>query len=270
MRAISTVVDAALFLVLVSAAVGTLALAPAAPPDDLDADGTAELLAASTADVAYDVRSARRTAHGTLSTLLARAAVASATIDGRELSTASDGFERRVRGTVREILPSTAHTQVVGRWRPYPGSPVQGTVSVGTPPPPAVDVQLATVAVPVAGPARPVDDPRADSYEAVAAATADAVVARLTPVGRFRAARHRQTPTSKVLESRLETLAARTGADVTGRLLDRNLSAARDRVASALRRRFAEDMRDRFDSPAGAAEAVTPGTVTVAVRRWGA
>jgi hypothetical protein len=268
MRGISTVVDVAVFLLLVSAAVLTLSLAPGAPPEDLGADETAELLASSTATVGYELHGAGRRAHGTVGGLLARAAVANASIGGRELSTASDGFERLVRHETRRLLAAPHTTRVTVRWAPYPDAPVRGTVRVGTRPPPTADVQLATVTVPAAIPAARPGTTAAAGYERIATATAESVADGFLPADRFRAAWDRDGPASRVTARRLATLASATGAPVEAELDAGNVSAARERVTAALGRRLAADMRQQFDSPADAAGAVRTATATVTVRRW--
>ena len=66
MRAISTVLDVALFVLLVSAAVGTLTLAGPPTKADSSVDETADVLATSTLSVEYELRGQTRHAHGTV------------------------------------------------------------------------------------------------------------------------------------------------------------------------------------------------------------
>ncbi|WP_276300564.1 DUF7284 family protein [Halorussus lipolyticus] len=154
MRAISTVLDASLCLLLVSASAVTLAETPvrdsrieaghATGPDS--ADRTADLLATSTARVTYGAGDdSRRTAHDTLAGLLAsatRADAGGAADAGR--ATADPDFAGRdfarsvtasVNRTLRRHLPAGLGVQVVAT----EVEPRTGTgdrlVAGGTPPP---------------------------------------------------------------------------------------------------------------------------------------
>ncbi|WP_137283345.1 DUF7284 family protein [Halorussus salinisoli] len=168
MRAISTVLDVSLCLLLVSASALTLAGTPSAGtplasesgatlgPDT--ADEIAEQLAASTARVTYDAGNRTRTAHDTLAGLLASAAVA----DARR--TARTGFVQaattRVGRAVRRRAVRQAATQHAAVRNPAVGvqvvarrssstanSTTRGRVVAGDTPPPAADVHAATFEV---------------------------------------------------------------------------------------------------------------------------
>jgi len=152
----STVLDVSVFVLCVAGGVVLLGAAGGPPP--AEPEPAADRVAATTAAVDYTVRprgpngTARppveRTAHGTLGGLLARAAVAAATVDGRSLSPAADAFVAAVTGTVRERLPP--RTSVVAIYEPYPGSSVRGTVRVGRTPPADAAVRATTLTVPAA------------------------------------------------------------------------------------------------------------------------
>jgi hypothetical protein len=241
-RAISTAVDAVVFLLLVSAAVSVLAV-PSERPARLHADDTAALLATSTATVSHTPPGAERgrRASGTYAGLLARAAVADARLDGRRL-TPQTGFVRGVRDRTAAVIGP--RTQVSARWAPYEGAPLAGQVTVGPDPPPAADLHVETVRVPVHV---PVGVGSRDSPEVAADALAGALDDRLLPAdptvlprpGDRRAAlRHRRR--------------ALAGGDRSG-------------ARAALRRRFVTDFRT---DGVPASEAVTAGTATVVVRRW--
>lgn len=161
-RAISTVLDAALFLLLVSAAIGMLYAIPdpqvqGEPDPDVAAEGAATL-STTLRTVEYvpgaleDTDHAQnRTDRGPVAELLAETTVANAQFRGRNLTRAPN-HEAAVRGATRRTLlrfPEDVAVQVRSRWRPLPGSGLRATVSVGPAPPADVDVHAATVAVPV-------------------------------------------------------------------------------------------------------------------------
>lgn len=172
-RAISTVLDAAVFLLLVSAAIGLLYAAPqtdedgAADPDV--AAETATTLATSIETIEYapapdgDRADAATTRpdRGTIAELLAETTVANARLDGEPLTRAPN-HEAAVRNATRRTIhriDSDVRIQVRTQWRPLPGSGLRGGVVVGPSPPEDADVHAATMTVPVgtaasAGPAR--------------------------------------------------------------------------------------------------------------------
>lgn len=264
-RAVSTVLDTTVFLLLVSAA-ALVVTAPPAGPVDAPADDTAEVVATSTATVEYelgDERTVRQRTRGTYAGLLARAAVANATLGGEQLAPAGPAFAASVREKTARVLG--ANVQVSAQWTPYPGAPVGGRVTVGPDPPPQADVHVARFRVPVAVPAA---DPEG-TYGGVARDVADAVTRGVLPEDgsdlpldggpRWRGVAHRVDVLAGP-ETELARRHARAG----------NTTAARDVAATELARVLATDLRHRFDSPAEAAEAVSTGTATVVVRRWDA
>jgi hypothetical protein len=273
MRAISTVVDVTIFLLFVSAAVATLTLAPDPDPGPETAvvDDQAALLAATTADTEYTVRMSERTAHGTVASLLARGAVANATIDGRPLSTAEDDFLGEITTATRRTLGPSNRTQVLVRWEPYRDAPVRGALDVGPDPPRGRDVTVATISVPA--PVAP-DISRdgefgtAHGFDGVASVAARATADALLPAGHATLPSGRVSPASAVGSARLGTLADATGVSVDRLLARGNVSAARKRAVEGLAARYERDMRRRFDTPGRAADAVSAGTVRITLRRW--
>ncbi|WP_128477985.1 DUF7284 family protein [Halorussus pelagicus] len=164
MRAISTVLDVSLCLLLVSASALTLAGTPAqdrrsGPPTAPDsADEAATLVATSTASVTYrpadsaNENTRNRTVHDTLAGLLASASAANA-----EPESATD-FVRAATATVgRALRRAGISAQVVARpseTLPTSYSPTSqstpersGRVVAGPAPPPDADVYAAAVAV---------------------------------------------------------------------------------------------------------------------------
>lgn len=269
MRAVSTVVDVTIFLLFVSAAVATLAVTPDPDPEPVVVDDRAALLAATTADVEYTLRASNRSAHGTIASLLARGAVANATVDGRSLSAGEDEFLEAVSQATRRTLGPSNRTQVLVRWEPYSDAPVRGTLDVGPAPPPGRDVTVATISVaaPVA-PGTGGELRTADGFHGVASVAARATADALLPAGHATLPSGRVSPASVVGSSRLRTLADATGVSVDRPLARGDVSAARERVIAGLTARYERDMREQFDTPGAAAGAVSAGTVRLTVRRW--
>jgi hypothetical protein len=264
-RAVSTVLDTVLFLVLVSAA-ALVVTVPPAEPVDAPADDTAEVITTSTATVEYEFgrkETVRRRARGTYAGLLARAAVANATLGGEHLASAGPAFAATVREETSTVLGT--NVQVSARWAPYPGAPVAGRVTVGPDPPPRADVHVARFRVPVAVPAT---EPER-TYGGVARGVADAVTQGVLPddgselpLGggpRWRAVSHR-----------VHVLAGPEGQLARRHASVGNATVARDVAAEVLAGVVATDLSRQFDSPGEAAEAVSTGTATVVVRRWDA
>lgn len=244
-RAVSTVVDACLCLLLVGASVATLSTAPLPAPDpaaDAAARPAAAIVATHAARVPYrptDASSAR-TAEGTVARLLATAAVV------RDRCGAAG--ERFVDGVGAEaeaaLAPVDGRTRLLARWRPYPGAPAR-TATVGPAPPPDAAVDAVELTVPVTR-ADPETDLRAAAragFEPLATAVARAVHARRTgdcplaadgPPARRRAASVSSPPPQRLV----------------------------DRIERALRR--------TYGTPAAAAEGVAVDRVRVVVRTWSA
>lgn len=269
-RGISTVVDAVLFLLLVSTAVVTVTL-PGEGPGAPGADESAQLLATTTASVEYQLGSApageptrTRNAHGTLAELAARAAIADATVAGRPLSPAGEHFVQRVREQIqRRIGP---RTQIHARWRPYESSSIYGAVKIGAQPPPATDVTASVLRVPVGASAGPTGLPA--DYGDVAGVVAERLSARLLPATSAEVPRV-DGPVSRDIRRRYRLLAGDRAARVTELFEAGNVSAATTLTRETLTDQVRADLRREFESPAVAARRVETGTVIVTVRRWG-
>ncbi len=284
MRAISTVFDVTICLLLLSAAVVTLSLSGVeAGTADRTAEETASVLAATTADVEYRLHTERladsldserlerrfadraawlddRRRHGTLAGLLARAAIGAAEIDAAELAPETAGFRAAVAEAVAATLP--ARTAVTARWRPYPGAPINGTVVVGGQPPSGADVRTATLELPVV----PGIDADSRSYRGLADAFAAGIVDATLPrtSGAFTLG---DAGITAVAVHRYHAL---TGERVEDRLLGAEIGSLNRAATAELADTLRADLRDRFATPAAAAEAATPGAVWVTVRRWDA
>lgn len=270
MRAISTVLDVAVFLLLVSAAVATVAYAPAQERPDVSSGETAAVLATTTATVEYDLRGDRRESHGTLAALLGRATVANATLDGVSVAPFTGDFVATVGEEVRSVLSAPNRTQISAQWTPYPGAPVRSRVVVGPSPPPGVDVAASTLTVP--GPVRAVDTAELErapgGYRPVARAVATAVTETLLPTTRFDASLGRASPTRRSSVSRFRTVGLTLDVSVRPELAAGNVSAAHGTVTRALAGVLAESLASEFASPSEAHDAVRTGVVRVTVRRW--
>lgn len=293
-RATSTVLDAALFLLLVGAAVATLTVPMGSLPSaDADAaDEMADVLATSTADVRYSlapgarhVRSRvvvfprtsgpqfQRSAHGTLAGHLASAAVGNLTLDGEQVTRTGDGYERAVVNATRNATRTRDHlTQVRAVWEPYDGAPLRGTMVVGPTPPPTEDVHAATVAVASGLPATQSEAQAAANDSANVSAVGDVVatnvVEGLFPPDATQSALIGDYPVAQLVTYRYERLGRLVGVNVTAEAMANNATGANARLSDRLGRRFAADMRSRFASPEAAAANVSVDTVRVTVRTW--
>lgn len=293
----STLLDATLCLLLVSAGAVAVTTVPGDPGSmrgasaGAHADAAAETLATSTATVNYTLApGARRlpgsgitfptregaafcrTAHGTLAALLADAAMGRVTVGGERLTHARDDLASGVRGAVRAAVGGT-HTQVVAVWSPYPGAPVRGRMLVGERPPPGADVRAARI---VAGSGEARDGRRIDGggvgdYDAVARAVAGRTVGVLFPPAAMRFALGADYPTSALVRRRYATASTLSNAsDVMGHVRRGKVRAANRQLTTALADRFERDLRREFETPAEAKRAVAVGRVRIVLRRWSA
>lgn len=289
MRAMHAVVDAALFLLLVGAAVGTLSL-PAERLQPGTADAATTTLTTSTAEIDYTLAPGarhanetlvpfpstegpefERTAHGTLAELLATAATNGVTIDGREVTHTGDDLDREVRGEVRNATRGGRRVAVRAVWEPYPDAPVAGRVRVGPQPPPDTDVWASRTTVDSGFPTvreRATVAATTDGYAGVARVVANAVVRGLFPPDVTRLALHGDYPLDALVAYRYRRVATLTGADVAGPVAAGEPERANERLAAALAPRLEADLRASFESPRAAASAVRVGEVRITVRVW--
>jgi hypothetical protein len=249
-RAISTVVDVTVCLLLISAAVGTLVVTD---PHSVDgtADDTAEQLATTTATVSDPGGAMTRRVYGTHAELLARGAVANLTLSGRSVAPTAAAFRGAVRERVGRLLDrAPERTEVTARWEPYPNAPIGGRLTVGPAPPERATVSTARLTVPIF-----IDDgltESADNFDKLAAALAEMILEQ-TLAG---------TPPQREQSTRFADRAS---------AYDRALGAASagDRER-ALATRLRRDLRDRFATPEAAADALRPTVVRVVIREWAA
>lgn len=288
-RALSTALDVAVFLLLVSAAATTLTL-PTGGTDAPDATPTRTVVATSTASVNYSLSPGARAAdpgttrfprtdgpefhryaHGSLAGLLADVAVRNVSVDGRRVTHTAAGFARAVDDATENA--TTARTHVRATWRPFRGASIVGHATGGAPPPADADVAAETIVVDSGGPgtrARALRAANRSGFAGVARVTAAATVRTLVPADGMRLALHGDYPVDRLAAHRYRRL---------GRVLDANVSTAitgeRPRIANAALRnalaaRYESAMRARFDTPQAAARSVRVGRVRIVVRRWSA
>ncbi|WP_227355314.1 DUF7284 family protein [Haladaptatus salinisoli] len=275
MRAISTVLDATLCLLLVSASAFVLAGAEPSrdAPDARTAESTADVLATSTARVNYTIpsesRSLRRTTHDTLAGLLADAAVANATVRDVELARTSDDFERAVARRVRGRLSDSTNVQVVARWEPYRNAHLRGRFVVGGSPPPKSTVHAAVVSVPSGLPTvreEAVDAARRRGYRGVARVVAAGAVSGLAPPRATELALDDRNRVATIVAARFRrflwlydggsTQFGDDGVQTRGELVRATTLAIED------------ELRATYETPRAAARSVSAGRVELVVRTW--
>jgi hypothetical protein len=277
-RGISTVVDVSVFLLLVGAAVFSVATAADASADDtvsITADrdeATVETLATTTATVQYDLGVDDRTGepierarHGTLAELLADAAVANATVDGAPLSPYAVGFVDAVEATVSPLLDG--RTQVAATWRPIPGSTLAGQVRLGPDPPTDSTVHAATLTVDSGIP--PTSD-RARSasvggYGHVADVVARGTVDGLFPPRRTRVALDGDGADAVVAREQFASMRSAYDSETT---FEAGVEPARADLTAAVSNRTTRTLASQFETPRAAAAAVRTGSVHIVVRTW--
>lgn len=277
----SAALDACLCLLLVSAAAVTVtSVAPAQPESEADrADAVAETLAVETAYVRYTLEPPggerptanpeyERSAHGTLASLLAQAAVSTVRVDGEPLTRTRADFAAAVRETVRARLP--ARTQVVVEHSPYPGSHLGRELTVGPMPPTNADVHAATVRVP-SGISRAENASvvaAARGFDGLARIVAGELVSGLFPPRKGRLALAGDHPVDALVERRYVRASELYGVRTRDAIEDGDTRTANRRLAASMRDRIAADLRRRFESPEEAADALRLADVRISVRTW--
>lgn len=288
----NTVLDAAVFLLLVTAAVTTLTASVPLDgdqrPSGASAEHAAEVVATSTADLHYSLSSGarkadedlvafpvesspefQRYAHGTYASLLAEAAVENVTIRGDALAHAYDGYERAVANATENA--TGRRVAVRAMWAPYGGAPVAGRVRAGPRPPADADVAAVTLTVASGMPVvrhRALETARADGYTGVARTVARATVRGLFPPNKTRLALAGDYPVDALVRYRYLLAGRRLGARVAGPIADGEVERANRRLSRALAALLERDMRASFPTPEAAARAVRLAEVRVVVRRW--
>lgn len=295
-RAVNTVADVSLAIVLVTAAIALVAAAPEDAPashDQAEADQTAEVLstatlsvpyaldpvvAATAPDRGYDETELRRASHGTVATLVADAAVASLTgPDGQRLSPMGEVYEDAIDTRFEaRLVGSNFETNVTAIWEPYDGTTLRGTATVGEPVPPTAEYSSVRLTVPSGFESVGSDAANESGFESVATRVADTLLEGYQP----------PLSTKRALESSgLERELAVFRYRQLARLIDgtapddRRLRRDIDPDAASptqlnrylsihLADQIEANLRATYDSAEAAADAVSTGTVTVIVRTW--
>jgi hypothetical protein len=285
MRAVSTVLDVGLALLLTTAAIGVLVAGPPLSTATIDgapsARPAADLVATTTANVSYrvgkpadgDTRTEPRYAQGTLAALLVDAALRTVHLPGGDVGADQTGFERRLRNlTQTRLRPLAGGTNVSVAWQPVgPGGPHAG-LAVGPTPPRDARVAAARLDVPTGIPRGSAAAKRAATggYPAVAGVVATRLVAGLLPPTEMRTGLRGQPSTSERVRDRYEAFGGALGVEVGPVRESDDVTPANDALRRALRAQLAGGLAERHRSPAAAARTVRTGPATVTVRRWAA
>lgn len=239
-RAVSTVLDIALALLLITASVLVIGLYLNDEKDGLEvdrADHTAETLSGSTVSVVYDVgnvtnsshydepegiESYERTMYGPAVGTIAEAAVVNAEFDGEQLILYADSFSESVAAHVESRLVGANHqVYVTATWQPYDDASIHGNTTVGTQPPVTDDISAVTMSADSGMPT--VDDEAlADTYanegaDETAELIAESIVEGYFPTERSQLALERQN-----LDRAIKSTHYLRMADIVGADLDRN------------------------------------------------
>lgn len=174
-RAISTVVDVTLALVLISASVTMLVVfmdGDDAESQPIEADRVGETTMSTTFTVTYSLEpitehdeagifdsgagtddlpehAFERTTHAPISAHIADAAIANITFWGERMSTAGEQYQESIDGQLRgEFTGAQSKVRIDAYWRPYDGSKVIGHAGAGPAVPEYEDVNSVTMTVP--------------------------------------------------------------------------------------------------------------------------
>lgn len=286
-RGVSTVLDVALFLLLVSAAASTLVLpqdARTAP----DPNPERTVVATATTSVSYSLApGARRAdpattefdpqsgpeferhAHGSVAGLLADAATRNVTVDGEEVTHTADGFERAVATAAANATGRRTRVRVT--WQPFRGSSIGGRVTAGDEPPTDARVGSSTLTLDSGFPDardRALAAANRSGFAGVADVVARSTVEGLLPPDGMRLALHGDYPVDRLAVHRYRRVAALVDANVSASMDQPRPREVNPTIRRTLSTRFERRMRETFDSPGEAARAVGVGEVRIVVRRW--
>lgn len=306
-RSVSTVVDVALAMLLISAAVGVMVVFlndQGTPPNDQRVDRTAETLASTTVTVEYSIESVEseplfngsypdsvfeRQRYGSTLGLLVDAAVANVRVDDRPLTAESEGFGSAVQGNVRSVItPIEGSVHVTAQWRPYPGANIVGMRKAGPEVPGDATVRVA--ALNVSSGFRPINDTLlSDTYNATGLSGVADLIANRTVRGYFPPAQMNKSLEQDGVERSLAVYRYQRLEDIvqdetsydpdlkpndTSNPLSRigaNASKANYRLAKGLSRIVESDLNTRYGGTLTGpelADKVNLGRATVVVHLW--
>lgn len=302
-RAISTVVDVSLGILVIVAAMGvvvTAAETETADHDPTDAAYAAQTVTGSTVNTTYSLGPAleryfsdhrqignssdgsemSRVSQGPIATQVADLAVAMAAVDGERFWAGGTAYKQALETAVwTRLRGSRFDLSVSARWQPVEGAALQGTTLLGEEPPPDADVSTTTFTVPSGLPdareraVETVDGP--GDYGAVARVVANATVTGLFPPLETQRALERTGVDSHLTRYRYERLASALDGDwatveAHGWLAPSSADATA--TNTYLSRRLAALLETRLEkshaSAVDAARTVSTGSVTLTVRTW--
>lgn len=298
-RAVNTVADVSLAIVVVTVAIALVAAAPndeQADGEAIEADRTAEVVSTATLAVPYtvepvvddmdrepeyDAADLRRVSHGSVATLLADAAVASLADSDQRLTPAGEAYEAAIAGRFQaRFVGSNFETNVTAIYRPYEGANLGGTATVGEAVPPDAEYSSVHLSVPsgieaVSATAENRIEHEGD-FEAVATPIANALTEGYLPPLDAKRALESSGLERALTVYRYEQMAALIdGTDPDDRRVRRNLPRDSARpaqinryLATRLAAQIAEDLESRYESAYAAADGTTTGEITVVVRTW--
>lgn len=305
-RAVSTVADVSLALVILVAAITvpvTLVDLEDATHDESDGPHTAETIGASTingtysvkpvteADIfpgdpsEYDAEDYRRVSHGTIAGEVATSAISNVEFDVHmepaRLTLEGVEYESTVDETVQtSLVESNFETNITGFWEPFGNASVRGFVAVGQQPPPDVETSLATLTV--SSGMETVRDEAvssvggADEYDAVADIVAEAVIEGLLPELETQHALERNDLERDLAMYRAKRLATVIDGispddDAIVANLEReraNATAIQVYLSRALSAQFETELESEYETAYDAASAVSVAEIAITVRTW--
>lgn len=261
-RAVSTVLDVTVCLLLIAVAVGTLTASVPSDGKSMTADGDSvtTLLTTGTTTVETD---GGRAIHGTLSEQLARATVVSASLDGRRLG--SRAHPKAVERAVADHVPRRAHVST--RWTPYADAPLESRVEIGTEPPESADIAVTSRTID-SGMEVPTEE-ETSSFHALADSIARACIDHLFPPARIRV-RLADPRTAEETAKRYRSVAKSLGVrrKIEPAIADASSNRANDHLATALAGRIESDLRASHETPEAAGADLKLDRVELVVRRW--
>lgn len=261
----STVVDAAVCLLLVS---GAVVVVTGATPDARDrgrgADAAVAALSTTTATLSFEREGRRVSRHATLSGHLAAATLARVEVDDRRVTGGRVGYVAAVRGAVESAV--ARETQVVAAWRPYPNAPLSARLTVGPSPPPGSDVHAETIRV-SSGLRTLRNASDVESNASLGRRIADVVVAGLFPADELGYALD-DPSVAPIVRDRYHRAGRALGVETPERPTSDDVRPLNDRFADALGARLTEHLERRAGGASAVNDETSAGTVVVTVRTW--
>lgn len=270
-RGISTVVDVMLCLLIVSAAIGMLVYMEDEQDESPETAGdTAAILGTATASIEYTPSAGEpvdtRTDYGTIASLLAKAAVLNGTVKGEPLTT-GDAYQQAAKRAAEQKLVSIEDgTEITARWEPIENGSLQGKITVGERPPPGADVDAAVLTV-TTGQWDPATLEEPDLESIAVAASRAAIDQLFDPQASTRALESTHDERTITL-ARYHQAAAVLDVELAPVLQQQDAGTANALLADALGEQLLVDIHNQYDQPDRAAAAITPGEVTIIIRRW--